>query len=286
MTTERRLRAAIFANPEDDAPRLVYADWLLERGDPRGEFIQIQCRLGRAIGGSGKLHPNHPMAGPAPAERALELREQALLREHQKTWIAPIRGHVNSWFWQRGFVTRIDVSAKKLVAHAEALFDFTPLRGVYLMSCTPALVKRFGELPRVRSLRSLWLVMQRIGAREAESFHSPHFAQLRELTLQQNPLGDAAVEVLASSTTLHDLRELDLSFSAQELTTRGIESLANAAFFPQLTKLVLHLSLARKTAILPILERGTSLQTLSLGRHTITKQEAKLRAARGLDEPE
>src|SRR5262249_51734963 len=36
---------AILAAPEDDTPRLVYADWLEERGDPRGEFIRIQCEL-------------------------------------------------------------------------------------------------------------------------------------------------------------------------------------------------------------------------------------------------
>ncbi len=27
-----------------NAPRLVYADWLLEHGDARGEIIQLQCR--------------------------------------------------------------------------------------------------------------------------------------------------------------------------------------------------------------------------------------------------
>ena len=64
---ERGLRTAIFANPDDDAPRLVYADWLLERGDPRGEFIQIQCKLGRAIGARGPISPNHPARrGRAP----------------------------------------------------------------------------------------------------------------------------------------------------------------------------------------------------------------------------
>ena len=31
--------------PEDDAPRLIYADWLEESGDPRGEFIRVQCEM-------------------------------------------------------------------------------------------------------------------------------------------------------------------------------------------------------------------------------------------------
>ena len=33
--------AAICADPDDDLPRLVYADWLDERGDPRGELVRL-----------------------------------------------------------------------------------------------------------------------------------------------------------------------------------------------------------------------------------------------------
>jgi uncharacterized protein (TIGR02996 family) len=32
----------VLANPTDQALRLVYADWLEERGDPRGEWLRIQ----------------------------------------------------------------------------------------------------------------------------------------------------------------------------------------------------------------------------------------------------
>ena len=43
------LLAAIIANPDDDTPRLVYADWLDENGQPeRAEFIRIQCAPGKA----------------------------------------------------------------------------------------------------------------------------------------------------------------------------------------------------------------------------------------------
>jgi uncharacterized protein (TIGR02996 family) len=37
MSDEAAFLNAILANPEDDAPRLVYADWLEERGDPATE---------------------------------------------------------------------------------------------------------------------------------------------------------------------------------------------------------------------------------------------------------
>jgi uncharacterized protein (TIGR02996 family) len=38
---------AIRANPGDDALRLVYADWLEERGDPRGEFLRLESALAK-----------------------------------------------------------------------------------------------------------------------------------------------------------------------------------------------------------------------------------------------
>jgi uncharacterized protein (TIGR02996 family) len=34
---------AVYDDPSSDAPRKVYADWLMQRGDPRGEFIALQC---------------------------------------------------------------------------------------------------------------------------------------------------------------------------------------------------------------------------------------------------
>ena len=42
----RALRAAVLAQPDDDLPRLVYADWLDESGDPdRARFLRAQIAL-------------------------------------------------------------------------------------------------------------------------------------------------------------------------------------------------------------------------------------------------
>ena len=35
--------AEIVADPDSIQPRLVYADWLSENGDPRGDYIRAQC---------------------------------------------------------------------------------------------------------------------------------------------------------------------------------------------------------------------------------------------------
>jgi uncharacterized protein (TIGR02996 family) len=43
---EKGFLAAIRARPTDNDLRLVYADWLEEQGDPRAEFLRLDCQLG------------------------------------------------------------------------------------------------------------------------------------------------------------------------------------------------------------------------------------------------
>ncbi len=53
MHEEAGFLAAIRAVPDDDATRLVYADWLDEQGRPGGDFLRIGRRL------SGLAHADH-----------------------------------------------------------------------------------------------------------------------------------------------------------------------------------------------------------------------------------
>ena len=75
----------IFAAPDDDAPRQVYADHLLEHGDPRGELITLQT--------SG-----HVLA-----------REGELVERHAATWLAPLRpiAWTEGTHFERGFPVAI-----------------------------------------------------------------------------------------------------------------------------------------------------------------------------------
>jgi uncharacterized protein (TIGR02996 family) len=56
VTEEAQLLAAIAAEPDDESTRLVYADWLIARGDPRGELIVLD-HLERTTPG-GLVHPD------------------------------------------------------------------------------------------------------------------------------------------------------------------------------------------------------------------------------------
>jgi uncharacterized protein (TIGR02996 family) len=46
---EAAFLAAIRAAPGDPTPRLIYADWLDDRGDPRAEFVRLQHQLAEAL---------------------------------------------------------------------------------------------------------------------------------------------------------------------------------------------------------------------------------------------
>src|SRR4051812_17110474 len=69
---------AIRESPDDDAPRLIYADWLDDQGESdRAEFVRVQCEQSR-------LDPGD--------ERRLELAPRAsrLLDANRDAWLGPL----------------------------------------------------------------------------------------------------------------------------------------------------------------------------------------------------
>ncbi|MCI0700590.1 MAG: TIGR02996 domain-containing protein [Planctomycetia bacterium] len=67
MNEREALLKAICENPDDDTPRLVFADWLQENGDEaRAEFIRAQIELARGV-----------------ENARLKDREEALLATHR-----------------------------------------------------------------------------------------------------------------------------------------------------------------------------------------------------------
>jgi uncharacterized protein (TIGR02996 family) len=54
MLDDQEFIDAVLAKPQDDTIRLVYADWLDERGDVRGEFLRLSLERVRHTFGSRK----------------------------------------------------------------------------------------------------------------------------------------------------------------------------------------------------------------------------------------
>jgi uncharacterized protein (TIGR02996 family) len=58
MGEDEAFLRAIRAQPTDDTTRLVYADWLDERGDPRGEYLRAWFQLEDAVRKLAALRPS------------------------------------------------------------------------------------------------------------------------------------------------------------------------------------------------------------------------------------
>ena len=89
--TKNALLKAIIENPDEDTPRLVFADLLDETDDDhdRAEFIRLQCGL---PGADGK---------PPGCQSGWD-REDVLLRQHQERWVAETFGSMvkDVRFWR------------------------------------------------------------------------------------------------------------------------------------------------------------------------------------------
>jgi uncharacterized protein (TIGR02996 family) len=253
--------AAICASPDDDLPRLVYADWLDEHGDPaRAEFIRLQCHTARV----GKLDPTW-----APAK----LREYDLFKANEATWRTPTasaEGRMLMDRWRRGFpraVMLADVSAGRLTSGecANGVYDWTadlrydplpvcPVREVSFNGWRPGcgVALRSDELRTARSLAMAeWYAgvnPESIENFAAELVRLPtdQFPELVELDLDQGELNVAAVEALAAAPVVQTLRKLSLRFPTVFGTNTAVARWRDAtsrlftAIAPQLERLDLH----------------------------------------------
>lgn len=114
------LIAAIVAAPDDDAPRRVYADALLDADEPQGELIHLQCDL--AAGGLTR--------DEAIARRR---RERELLEAHGARWTSSLDGLATGPVFRRGFVDEVIVELDRFSSLGERLFAAAPaLRGAML----------------------------------------------------------------------------------------------------------------------------------------------------------
>jgi uncharacterized protein (TIGR02996 family) len=203
MTTAAALLQAICAEPYDDLPRLVYADWLEENGQPeRGEFIRVQCELDR-------------LPHTDPRQAVLLERERELLRAHRNAWAAqlpPLCG-VRWGPFERGFVARADFqSLKAFTDRFEEAATYAPLTTVDLRNLSARSMARLASVAHLRQVRVLILVDCRPDDNAVRALAtSPHVAGLRELFLTCAPVTDTGAFALASSPHLGQLCLLSLA---------------------------------------------------------------------------
>jgi uncharacterized protein (TIGR02996 family) len=149
MTAGEALLREILARPEDDAPRLVYADWLDEHGEAaRAEFIRVQCELARLE----EWDERRPY---------LEQRQEQLLETHGEKWAEGL-AETTDWFeFRRGFLEFAALPPEVFLANAGRLFHRFPFRRLRLDGDfgDPSL-RKLAASPHLGRLTRLEIVLQ------------------------------------------------------------------------------------------------------------------------------
>src|SRR5579884_2002891 len=249
MTHEEAFIRAICEAPHDDAPRLIYADWLEEQGQTdRAEFIRIQCQFARLM-----------VTEPKPDMGALLSRAVDLLREHWNEWVGPLRAIVGPWRdrygerwmgeeyhfdgmhrFQRGFVDSLSLDTEDYLRNVEALKRLAPLRELRLWGAGRC-AKRLANEPELARLSVLSFVDYYSAPLTAGDMaalaNSPYLDRLTALYLGGNSVGDDGVEALARTPWLSHVTVLDLSDNG--LSSRALRALAESPNVYRLQKLFL-----------------------------------------------
>jgi uncharacterized protein (TIGR02996 family) len=272
---EAALLGAVREAPEDDAPRLVYADWLDEHGDAdRAAFIRTQCRLAAA--------------SPAEeewvdlTERERELADR-LSNRYRELWPpSPRRFFFPIEFlseheppYRRGFPYFIDCQlgggewtaeeTARVIAEVGRLIETTTVRGLHLYDVPRGSLQALLAAPATAGLSGLAF---RLHPREED--HSPAYRLLagspavrgvRHLGLH-GAIPPGGIAALAGAQSLSSVRRLAL----HDLSAAGgdLRALTAAEWFRRVEHLRIVLEHTRAAAMLPALGQFSNLHTLHL----------------------
>jgi uncharacterized protein (TIGR02996 family) len=273
MTHDDAFLQAVIENPDDDAPRLIYADWLEEhRRMELAEFIRIQCDLAAGRVEEGAKH-----------EEAARRAKGFLARCAGQEWQAPLREEADgSGFrpcfadtlgFHRGFAENVlvrDSFSESIVTRLQRLLrrapvrylevsggfseeedfsilapDMTRLKGFMLtnvFNIDETGLERLLTSPHLAGLESLVVDFNHNGTTiDPDVFRavvaSPHWKRLTELSLHRVYAGldDAAMLALARSASMAGLTHLDLADSEMQPATA--KALAQSPYLNQLIEL-------------------------------------------------
>ena len=199
--TEDAFLEAIRESREDDTPRLVYADWLDEQDDPRGEFIRVQCEIARL-----------EASGEDPLRlRELRRHDRGLLDDYKAEWTAPLDRWQAFVRFHRGLVDEASFTAADFVEHAAEIFEAVPTLAHLRLRGSLRHIAYLAEVPELSLVTGLELPMGFPRPQDLRLLlHSPHLLRLRSLSLANCLIGSEGMAVLATSPIRNQLASLNL----------------------------------------------------------------------------
>jgi uncharacterized protein (TIGR02996 family) len=264
MSEKDDLLRAICERPDDDAVRLVYADWLDDHGDAdRAELIRVQVALARA----GPDGPDRP---------ALAERERHVLRSNRKRWLAEGPSWAARGELVRGFlVPRLKERVEKFVKRDPAtLFPF-PL-WCFTLTMAEGGVARLADCPLLARAVELNMTSNAIGPSGVKELAaSPHMGNVEVLSLRRNWMRAAGMQGLVERLRAPRLHSLDLA--GNWLDDDAAAALAEAPWLEGVTVLSLRNNWLRDAggAALAASRRLGRLEELDLGDNNLGDAAAR-----------
>lgn len=256
MTAEALMQSILEA-PEDDAPRLVYADWLEEHGEAeRAEFIRVQIE--RAL-----------LRESDPRQDELEAKEVLLFETNQQKLLGPLAEFSTGHVFVRGLLDRLVIDAQVFLDHAERLFGWVPLRHATIRNVAGCL-SDLAASPYLGQLTSVELIGATLDASEGQALaNSPHLARLTSLALEIDNLDSEGLAALAWSSALPRLSALRLTRC--RIADGHLRVILGSSVMPQLTSLHLPLNNIGDAGVQGLASSSSvaNLESLSLSNNPV-----------------
>jgi uncharacterized protein (TIGR02996 family) len=205
MPNEATFIQTIREHPDDDGPRLVYADWLEEQGEcDRAEFIRVQIELARGV-------------RDVERHRMLLVREQFLLENPILQWVMKNADWTVSWRFSHGILEAVTVTTSEFVCRGPRLFELAPVSGISLMAAdeldqADETIADLAESDLLQMVRTLDLSFASLEREQVQVLlTSPSIDQVRDLTLAY--MGNEGSRLVFRNSSLASIRALRLANS-------------------------------------------------------------------------
>ena len=201
----------VINNPNDMSLRLVFADYLDEIGDPRGELIRLQLRLAGMTELDADWHELSPQRATVAA------------RPHS-VWQSPSRRHDPRHL--RRVHDSVSIVPEQFPMLHDELFRGAPIRRLTLPPSSEWKREKF-DSPHLGQLRSLTISPNSKVRNLAQVLSSDQWMGLEELHLESENISEHVLAAVAKNSAFANLKRLKIDGQRCQ-SPREVQALAKS----------------------------------------------------------